>query len=272
MSTLWLIGGTQESRQLVQQWGQTVSLHASPPSCIVTVTTAAARSLYPCVPSLRVQVGQLTTAQINDFVHHNHIAAVLDMSHPFAVAISQLAIASAQHHQLPYLRYERPRVSAPPKAWRDQRGRPGSVWVSQLQDVLTPEFLERDRTLLTLGYRQLSGFTPWQSRATLFARILPSPVALNAALQAGFTPDRLIALRPPISADLEKALWQQWQITQLVTKASGHPGGQGDKQALANAMGVRLIQIERPAIAYPDQTDDLDTALQFALRYGSPEV
>ncbi|NEQ44870.1 MAG: cobalt-precorrin-6A reductase [Leptolyngbya sp. SIOISBB] len=271
MSTLWLIGGTQESRQLVQLWVQKFPHDSSRQlHCIVTVTTAAARSLYLQTPPLRVQVGQFTAAQIDNFVHHNHIDAILDMSHPFATEISQLAIALAQHRQLPYLRYERPVVSAPQQTWRDQRGRPGMVCVSQLQDVLTPESLAGDRTLLTLGYRQLSIFAPWQSRATLFARILPSPVALNTALQVGFTPDRLIALRPPISVDLEKALWQQWQITQLVTKASGHPGGQDDKQTLAAAMGVRLIQIRRPAIAYPHQTDDLDTALQFALRYGNP--
>lgn len=270
MSALWLIGGTQESRQLVQQWVQTLPPHALlQPHCIITVTTAAARALYLPVPQLRVQVGQLTAAQIDDFVHHHRIGAILDMSHPFATAISQLAIALAQQRQLPYLRYERPIVSVSQAAWHDQQGRPGMVGVSQLQDVLTPELLERDRTLLTLGYRQLSVWAPWQSRATLFARILPSPVALNAALQAGFTPDRLVALRPPISAALEQALWQQWQITQIVTKASGQPGGQDYKQALAAAMGVRLIQIQRPAIAYPHQTDDLDTALQFALRYGN---
>ncbi len=269
MSKLWLIGGTQESRQLVEQWHQQFSEATPQPGCIVTVTTAAARSLYPGSPHLQVQVGHLTSAQVDDFMVENGIGAVLDMSHPFATEISQLAIALVQHHQLPYLRYERPRVSVPQAGWRDRRGRPGFVCVSQLQDVLTQEFLGTDRTLLTLGYRQLPVFAPWQSRAALFARILPSPVALHTALQAGFKPANLIGLRPPISVDLEKALWRQWQITQIVTKASGQPGGQDYKQILAAAMGMRLIQIERPAIAYPKQTDDLDTALQFALRYGS---
>jgi precorrin-6A/cobalt-precorrin-6A reductase len=83
-----------------------------------------------------------------------------------------------------------------------------------------------ERTLLTLGYRQLRPFAPWQSQACLFARILPSLPALDGALAAGFTPERLIALRPPISAELETALWQQWQITQVITKASGPAGGE----------------------------------------------
>ena len=268
MPRLWLIGGTQESRQLVQQLVS--SLPAGLPSvpvCVVTVTTEPARSLYPPLAQLQVQVGQLTPTQAEDFLRAHQIAAILDLSHPFATAISQLAIALAQRHQLPYLRFERAMVERPAPQWRDRQQRPGLVSVPNLPALLTPEYLGRDRTLLTLGYRQLAALAPWQSQTTLFARILPSPVALNTALDCGFTPDRLIALRPPISADLEAALWQHWQITQVVTKASGQPGGQDQKQILAADLGVRLLQIQRPAIAYPAQTDDLDTALQFALRY-----
>lgn len=270
MARLWLIGGTQESRQLVEQLVQQMPHRSSQsPRCVVTVVTATARSLYPVAPQVQVQVGQLTAAQADDFVTDYGVGAILDVSHPFATEISQLAIAIAQRHQLPYLRYERPAVTMPPKIWRDRQGRLGLVCLPELQDVLTSDYLGGERTLLLLGYRQLSRFTPWQSQAQLFARILPSPIALQAALAAGFTPERLLALRPPISAELEKALWQQWQITQIVTKASGRPGGQDQKQTLAAATGRRLIQIMRPAIAYPQQTDDCDTALQFALRYCS---
>jgi precorrin-6A/cobalt-precorrin-6A reductase len=268
MPRLWLIGGTQESRQLAQQLVRAFPVTpSSAPTCIVTVTTEPARSLYPPSRQLAVEVGQLTPAQADTWLRTKAITAILDLSHPFATAISQLAIALAQRHQLPYLRYERATVERPVTPWRDQQQRPGLVRVPNLPALLTPEYLGSDRTLLTLGYRQLAAFAPWQSRTTLFARILPSPVALNTALDCGFTPDRLIALRPPIRAELEAALWRHWQITQVVTKASGQPGGQDHKQILAADLGVRLIQIQRPAIAYPAQTDDLDTALQFALRY-----
>ena len=268
MPRLWLIGGTQESRQLVQQLVLQLPLtQAIEPPCIVTVTTEAARSLYPPSSHLHVVVGQLSPAEAAAFLRTHTITAILDLSHPFATAISQLAIAIAQRDQLPYLRYERAAILPPAVSWRDLQGRPGLVSVPNLPALLTAEYLERDRTLLTLGYRQLAGFAPWQSRATLFARILPSPIALKTALDSGFTADRVIALRPPISVELEAALWQQWQITQIVTKASGQPGGQGHKQTLAARLGIRLLQIQRPAIAYPAQTDDLDTAVRFALRY-----
>ena len=262
---LWLIGGTQESRQLVARL--LTHCPADQIGLLVTVTTAAARSLYPDLPPAAVWVGQLQPDQGHDFVRHHGIGAILDVSHPFATAISQLAIALAQHHQLPYLRYERPAMTVPDPGWRDRCDRPGYLCVPTLATVLAESYLVGERTLLTLGYRSLAAFAPWQTQGTLFARILPSPTALAAALAAGFTPDRIIALRPPISPELERALWQQWQLTQVITKASGRPGGEAQKQAIAATLGVRLLQIMRPLLAYPHHTESLDTALAFALRY-----
>jgi precorrin-6A/cobalt-precorrin-6A reductase len=92
-------------------------------------------------------------------------------------------------------------------------------------------------------------------------------VSLEAALAAGFTPERIIALRPPISADLETALWRQWEISMVVTKASGAPGGEDVKRKVAAELGVPLIIIDRPFIDYPQQTGDLSTAIAFCQQY-----
>lgn len=235
---LWLIGGTGEAVTLAH------GLAAAAVPCLVTVTTAAARQSYSENPNLRVRVGGLEVATLGDFIEAQGIGAVLDVSHPFAVEISQGAIAAAQALNLPYWRYERPSLepSAAPSLIRP---------VANLKSLLTPETLAGQRVLLTLGYRWLHHFAPWQAQATLFARILPSPIALGAALAAGFTPDRLIALRPPITADLEQALWQQWRITRVITKASGGPGGEATKRAIAERLGIPLYVLSRPHLDYP---------------------
>lgn len=120
--------------------------------------------------------------------------------------------------------------------------------------------------LLTVGYKPLHLFLPWQKRATLFARLLPSAVALEAAFQAGFTSDRLICLRPPIAADLEIALWRQWDISLVVSKASGSPG-EDVKRQVAGELGVKLVLVSRPEVVYPQQTSDFLVVLGFCERY-----
>ncbi len=253
---IWLIGGTQESAALAA-----AIAHASLP-CTISVTTESALALYSTASSLRVWVGRLTPEKLEEFLQQQQIVAVLDASHPYAVEISKSAITAAQKRQIPYLRYERPAVDT-------QLSAPQVIQLDSFDTLLAGDYLHSSRVLLTLGYRPLHLFQPWHGCSTLFARILPSAIALEAASIAGFTPDRLICLRPPISADLERALWLQWEISLVVTKASGTAGGEDVKRTVAAELGIPLVIISRPTVTYPQQTSDLLSALEFCRQYVS---
>jgi precorrin-6A/cobalt-precorrin-6A reductase len=251
---IWLIGGTQESAILAQQ----LILAGLLP--IVSVTTAQAQHLYPLL--CKVWVGTLTWEQMPGFLYAHAIGAVLDASHPFAVEVSQGAIAATRQQGIPYLRYERGSLasSAIPQPIGNHSCNPVQTFAS-IATLLASGVLEHQRVLLVLGYRALPLFESWQDRATLFARILPSLTALETALASGFRADRLIALRPPITPELEQALWQQWQISWVVAKASGIAGGEAVKRTIAAELGVSLALIQRPTVAYPHQTSDVAAAI-----------
>ncbi|MCS6791429.1 MAG: cobalt-precorrin-6A reductase [Oscillatoriaceae bacterium SKYG93] len=253
---IWLIGGTSESALIAEALAHETEL-----SCIITVTTEAAKKLYPKNPLLEVWVGKLDIENIGKFLQEQQIAAILDASHPHAAEISKLAIATAAQYQIPYLRYERP--PAIPPSPNPGKTNENIIQIDSFETLVAGDFLTQQRVLLTIGYRFLSLFRPWQEKATLFARILPSLTALEAALNAGFTSDRLIAIRPPISIELERALWQQWQISMVVTKASGKAGGEDIKRVLAAELGKSLIIIKRPPVKYPKQTSNIADVLEF---------
>jgi precorrin-6A/cobalt-precorrin-6A reductase len=232
---------------------------------VITVTTPSARSLYPEHPDGWIQIGKLSLDQADALIRQYSITAILDASHPFATEISTAAITLAQQYNLPYLRYERRPSAAPYQPWQDRAERPGLVRLTDIKQVLCETYLApQERTLLTLGRQWLPLFQPWQSRTTLFARVLPMSDAIAAAITAGFTRQRLIAIHPPIAPALEAALWQQWALTQVITKASGEPGGEATKQDIATQLGIRLVVIKRPPVNYPLQTHSLDTAIVFA--------
>jgi precorrin-6A/cobalt-precorrin-6A reductase len=256
---LWLIGGTRESGEIA------VAMATLCLDCIVTVATEAARGLYP--PEVRVLARRLQRTEMGTFLGEHEIAAVVDASHPFAVEVSQGAIAACTTYNIPYLRYERPLSS---RAVRD-RSSPYVLELESLDALLAGTYLENQRVLLTVGCNSLPRFQPWQRRATLFARILPAVHSLKVALDAGFTPERTLALRPPLSFPLEAALWQHWQISLVVTKASGKAGGEEIKRSVAAQLGIPLIAIQRPAIAYPQQTSDLNAVITFCRQFLKPQ-
>ena len=246
----WVIGGTTESVMVAQ------AIAENNFSCVVTVTTADAVKLYPVLPNLRIRVRQLKEFQIYQFIQQEKIIAIVDASHPYAIAISETVIQIAQNLKIPYLRYERAELVPSQNI----------TVLENFETLLTGNYLTNQRVLLTVGYKILPRFKQWQTQAVLFARILPSMESLKVALDSGFTSDRLIAIRPPISIDLEKALWQQWNISLVVSKASGQAGGEEIKQKVAELLGIRLIVIARPKVDYPQQTNDLNDVLKFCYK------
>jgi precorrin-6A/cobalt-precorrin-6A reductase len=247
---LWLIGGTTESATLA------LAIASAGLPCIVTVTTTTAKALYPTAPMLQVWVGRLNPEQLKLFLQKYQIAAVLDASHPYAVEISQMAIAATAQQQIPYLRFERQTVEY-------QTDNSPVIFLDSFETLLRGEYLYQKRVLLTVGYKALPLFVNWQERSILFARILPVITSLEVAIASGFTSDRIIALRPPVNAELEKALWRYWEISLVVTKASGVAGGEDIKRIVAAQLGIPLVIISRPIVEYPQQTSDFSAALEF---------
>ncbi|MCU0535289.1 MAG: cobalt-precorrin-6A reductase [Hydrococcus sp. Prado102] len=251
---IWLIGGTSESAKIAE------ALSAERFSCIVTVTTHAARSLYLPSQYLTIETTLIQTSQMALFCQRERIAAIVDASHPYATAVSQGTIATATQKQIPYLRYERPSIN---NHLKDEN----AIALDSFETLIEGDRLLGQRVLLTVGYKALPWFQTWQNRATLFARLLPAVNSLEVAIRAGFSSDRIIALRPPVSAELEKALWQQWQISLVVTKASGEAGGEDIKRAIARELGIPLIVIARPKVVYPQQTSDIGEVIAFCRQY-----
>ncbi|MGK7944467.1 MAG: cobalt-precorrin-6A reductase [Microcystaceae cyanobacterium] len=246
---IWLIGGTAESREIAIEISR-LNLYY-----VITVTTEQALYLYPQSPCLTVIITRLSKITAAEFIKKYKIKAIIDASHPYATEISKLAIYCATNFNLPYLRYERPTLSGD-----------NIIEVKSLDTLLNSHYLLGKRVLLTLGYQSLKSFKDWHNKATLYARILPKIDSLQAALNAGFPPKQLIAFRPPLNYEMEKALWQHWQIETVVSKASGRVGGEDIKRQISQELKIPLILIQRPSLSYPQQTSELEQVKQFCER------
>ncbi len=176
-----------------------------------TVTRAEARETLfgALLRNVQVEARGFTEESMTAFLAQRQTDLVLDATHPFAVRITRLAHAVCLRLGVPYVRYERP-------DWEPPAGTPlvGSfAEAAELLPSLAPRTVGqafqpdtshrqagkpdlRPRVLLTIGAKQLKHFAALQSGLNLVARILPSVVSIQQALAAGFTPDRLLCLRP----------------------------------------------------------------------------
>ncbi|MFN5515319.1 MAG: precorrin-6A reductase, partial [Cyanobacteriota bacterium] len=173
----------------------------------ITVTTPQATALYPQGEPWRVRVVVWQPETLRTWLIQEQITQIIDASHPFASQISALTQDLAQALNLAYVRYQR----------RECPLEAGVMEIASLEDLFSHGLLQGRRVFLTLGAKSLPFFRDYQDQAALFARILPTAASLELAQRGGFPPERLIALRPPVSEALELALWQQWRIETVVT-------------------------------------------------------
>jgi len=248
---VWLIGGTSDSVAIAKL------LVNAGINLVTTVATSDVLLSYS--DSVLVQKGRMDWLQMQNFCQSQNIKAVIDASHPYAVEVSQGAIATTNQLDIPYLRYERVNYQSSTKLQ-------SSDLINELdsfETLLANNYLQNQRVLLTVGCKILPLLKSWHHQATLFARILPKIDSLKTAMEAGFTSDRLVAIRPPINIELEKALWRQWNISLVVTKASGKAGGEDIKRQAAKDLKIPLIVIARPQIFYPQKTSYFPEILAF---------
>lgn len=246
---VWLVGGTSDSVAIARM------LLIKQVPFVVSVATPAARNLYQS--QIKVLIGCLNRQEMQSFCWQENITSIIDASHPYAVEVSQNAIAVAAQLNISYLRYER-------KEYQTSKIEDSPIIeLDSFPTLLAGDYLLQQRTLLTIGCKALNQFKSWQKKAILYARVLPRVESLKTALNADFTSDRIIAMRPRFNFAFEKALWQQWNISLVVTKASGIAGGENIKRQVATDLNIPLIIIGRPKINYPLKTSDLARVIDF---------
>jgi precorrin-6A/cobalt-precorrin-6A reductase len=218
----------------------------------VTREEARENLFGPLLRDVHVEVRGFTEESMTTFLAQREADLVLDATHPFAVRITRLAHAVCLRLGVPYVRYERPDWEPPP----------GTRLVNSFAEAAELLPLLGVRVLLTIGAKQLKYFAPLQGRLHLVARILPSVLSIQQARAAGFTPDRLLCLRPPFSREFNRAILREYRIAVLVTKASGREGGVEEKVLAAGDLGVEVIMIRRPEQADVPSVRTLEAAVQ----------
>ena len=220
---------------------------------VATVTRAEAREhlFRQTQHAMKVEVRGFTEASLGSFLVQGGADLVLDATHPFAVRITQIASTVCSRLHLPYVRYQRP-------DWAPPAGMVYAASYAEAADML-PAL--GSRVLLTIGAKQLKYFVPLHDHLTLFARVLPSPLSIQQALDAGFAQANIIALRPPFSLEFNQSILREYKIDVLVTKASGVAGGVVEKVMAAHNLGLTTLMIRRPEPAALPLVSTLEAAV-----------
>lgn len=228
-----VFAGTTEGRK-VSEWlaGQGIETMAC-------VATEYGQQLVEKKEHLTVRCGRLTTEEMQKLFREEGKPLVLDVTHPYAVAVSRNIHSACEISGCEYLRLIRPSVS-----WQED-GK--LVVVDSVEEAV--EYLNQTEghVLVTTGSKELSKFTAvkdYQER--IYARVLSTPEVVRQCSELGFTGQHLICMQGPFSKEMNLAMLRQFQASWMVTKESGKAGGFEEKLEAASLADAGVILIGRP--------------------------
>ena len=228
--TLLVLGGTAEARRLAKHLHQTG----------LNVTYSIAGLVRtPDLDCIVISGGFTQFGGLANFVRDNKIYAILDLTHPYAVNISEQANEAARINQIPCWRYTRP-------PWQPQTG---DDW---------HEFENWASLLPLLSNSQSVFFTAGQLEENLVSQLGQlkfNQLVVRTAIKSGFDlPEQITWIKDigPFNYESELALLKQYQIDAIVCKNSGGDATEA-KLIAARQLGIRVFMVKRPFITPADK-------------------
>lgn len=243
---IWVIGGTKDSRDFLEK------IVKSPTDIIVTTATEYGGKLLENLP-VKTLCKKLTYSMMVDFVKENSIDKIVDLSHPYAMEVSQNAIDISKELQIEYFRFEREEISFLPQKY---------IEFDNIESLV--EYLEgvEGNILVTLGSNNIPHFSELKNLKNFYFRILPKWDMVKKCEDVGVLPKNIIAMQGPFSKNMNKAMIEQYDIKYLVTKQAGDTGGEREKIEAADEMGIDVVFLTRPKIEYPNCYGNIDELIE----------
>jgi precorrin-6x reductase len=162
--------------------------------------------------------------------------AVIDATHPYAVAASENIRRACESAGVRLLRLVRERIEA------------GDCMIFENMDAIVAWLNGRDGVIFSaLGSKDAAALTHVSGfRERVWLRILPDADNLAACIGVGFPAGRIICMQGPFSREMNAAMLRETGADILLTKDSGAEGGFGAKLAAAEDCGVTVAVLARP--------------------------
>ena len=254
MKQVIVFAGTTEGRQL-SAW-----LAAAGVETLCSVATEYGELLVEKQPHLSVRQGRLLPEEMEQLLETEGKPLVLDVTHPYAVAVSANIKTACAQAGCEYLRLIRPSLMRKNRKNEVSKEMTNTVTDKNAgktaEEIVVVESVEAAVNFLkttegsifvTTGSKELAKFTALPDyRNRVYARVLATPEVVIQCTEAGFTGPHLICMQGPFSKELNLAMLRSTGAAWMVTKEAGRAGGFEEKMTAAKEAGVKVVLIGRP--------------------------
>lgn len=174
------------------------------------------------------------------------ISVVVDASHPYAVEVTKNLIKVCSRLGIEYIRYERPSVI-------DEFSNSEIIKKVTNYEALGQMLENFEGCILnTTGSRNIGKIMKLKFKNRIVHRVLPTAEAIQTCISAGVKVEDIIAIKGPVSLELNKSFIKEYDAKGMILKDSGIAGGTVEKLKACMEFGVTAFVIERNSLNYGD--------------------
>lgn len=234
-----VMAGTKDAATIIKKLSSTRKFNI-----LATTTTSYGADIAKAAGADKVISKGLTSEELVGVIKTNDIDILVDATHPFAANATYNAIKSSKTAGIKYLRFERPEENFKKNNFIHE--------VSSFEEAAlkTSELIKgmQGNILHLAGVSTLKHITESVDLNRIFARVLPSIVSIKKCLDLGLKQESIIAMQGVFSKKFNKALFEEYDVSLIITKESGETGGTKSKIDAALESGVHVILVTRPKI------------------------
>lgn len=230
---LGFILGTSDGKNLLK------NLNKYTDDLFLSVSTEYGGELLEDIECKVLNTKPLDKEQLVCAIKENNINILVDFSHPYAVNVSKNAMEACEVCGIKYIRFQRESVI---DKYKDE---PLVHMIKDLDDFKEKIKNKSGNILNATGVNRVSDLISMNLENRIIHRILPTKVSVEKAIDGGAKIDDIIAIKGPISYELDLAFLKNYDIKIFLFKDSGKKGATEEKIKSALELSIDCFVIER---------------------------
>lgn len=233
-----LILGTSEGKRIVSL------LNKFTDDIFITTATSYGGELLKDYNYKKLNTVPLDSKGLIRAIEENHIKVLVDASHPYALEVTKNAMEACKVCNIDYIRYERPFVVD------KYENNPNVIVVDSYEKLYEHLIKIKGNILNTTGSRNIGKILDFNLPNRIIHRVLPSPKVIDELSDLQVKIDDIIAMKGPISYDLNCSFIRELNAEAILMKDSGVQGGTEEKIKAAIDSGILAFVVGRKKYQY----------------------
>ncbi|MBE6063905.1 cobalt-precorrin-6A reductase [Clostridium cochlearium] len=246
-----LISGTSEGKELLS------NLNRYTDNILVSTATSYGGELLKDYKYKYLNTTPLDKENMIKLFKEKKVEVLIDASHPYALEVSKNAMEVCNCIGIEYIRFEREKII------EKFLGEEKILVVENYEDLYSKLKYIKGNILNTTGSRNMDKIIKLNLENRIIHRVLPSLKVIKECFDLGVELHNIIAIKGPITYDLNRAFIREYNAKAILLKDSGKEGGTEEKIRAAIDENIYAIVVDRKSLDYKNKFNNKEEVIKY---------